>query len=225
MTELIGHRGYPAIYPENTLLSFREAVNAGCDGVELDVRLTKDNKVIVIHDKVLQRTTNGRGFVSDFTLKELKGFTAGKGEKIPALQEVIKEFKSIKLLIELKTDSVKDMNRLCRETAKIAGKGQDVLFISFSIDALRYSKEKNPDFKTGLIFSKKLIEPERYGRFLDALCPRRDMLDANIMAFAGRYKLKTYVWTVDTKDDLKAAVKYGVTGIVTNDPGGIRKYL
>lgn len=225
MTELIGHRGYPAKYPENTILSFKKAVEFGCDGIELDVRLTRDNKVVVIHDKNLERTTDGKGIVSEYTLKELKKLDAGRGEKIPMLEEVLAEFNAIKFLIEIKVSEDTNTERLCAETIYLAGKRENTFFISFSLDAIKYIKKINPRLNTGLIFSKPIFEIERYIKFINALNPRRDRLNSNIIAVANQFKLKTYVWTIDTQDELKDVIKYGVTGIVTNDPGRIEKLL
>lgn len=220
-TELIGHRGYPAKYPENTMLGFRKAIEVGCHGIELDVRLTKDREVVVIHDKTLERTTNGEGLVNEYTLKELKNLDAGRGEKIPTLQEVLSEITGIKLLIELKEDSEK----ICEETVKLAGERENTIFTSFSIIAIENIKKINPKLKTGIIFSKPLIEPERYAGFINALCPRVDMLNPKISAFAKQYKLDTYVWTVNTSDELKKVLQYNIKGVVTNDPGGIGRLL
>lgn len=225
MTELIGHRGYPAKYPENTILSFKKAIEAGCSGLELDVRLTKDNKVIVIHDKNLEHTTNGKGFVSEYTLRELKRLDAGKGERIPTLEEVVSEIADVKLLVEIKTDAVKNIDRLCAETVKLAGKRKDTFFTSFNLDAIQSVKKINPVLKTGLIFSKPLIEPEQYARFLNAVCPRLDRIDSKVSQFAEQYGFDLYVWTVNTEDELRKALRYNVTGVVSNDPGGIGKLL
>lgn len=221
MTELIGHRGYSARYPENTILSFKKAVEIGCDGTELDVRLTKDNKVVVIHDKDLERTTNGKGPVAQHTLKELKRLDAGRGEKIPTLEEVLAEIGDIKLLIELKEYT----ERICTETVKVAGRRKNTFFISFSTGAIQNIKNINQKLKTGLIFSKPLIEPERYVKLIDAVCPRVDRLDSRIATFAKQYKFDLYVWTVDTAGELTKVLEYGVTGVVTNDPGEIGECL
>ena len=89
-----GHRGMKSFYPENTLLSFKKALESKVDMLEFDLNLTKDRQVVVIHDNTLERTTNGTGFVHDFTLREIKQLDAGKwfaaefaGLKIPTLQE------------------------------------------------------------------------------------------------------------------------------------------
>ena len=83
MIGIIGHRGAPQEAPENTLLSFRRALELGVVAVELDVQLTRDGRLMVIHDETLERTTNGRGRVLDFTLAELKRLDAGRGRRFP----------------------------------------------------------------------------------------------------------------------------------------------
>ncbi len=88
MAKIMGHRGAPADEPENTLRSFARALAVGVAAVELDVQLTKDGRLAVIHDETLDRTTNGRGRVKDFTLAELKRLDAGRGEPVPSLEEV-----------------------------------------------------------------------------------------------------------------------------------------
>ena len=85
----IGHRGAKAYAPENTLTSFKKAIEIGVDAIELDVRKTKDNKLVVIHDADIKRTTNGKGLVAELSLKEIKGFSAEGGEKIPTLEEAL----------------------------------------------------------------------------------------------------------------------------------------
>ena len=85
----IGHRGARAYEPENTLRSFKKALEIGVNAVELDVRKTKDNHLVVIHDADVKRTTDGEGLVSELTLKEIKDFSAEKGGKIPTLKETL----------------------------------------------------------------------------------------------------------------------------------------
>ncbi len=107
---IIAHRGYRAKYPENTLVAFQAAIDAGADMLELDVLLTKDRKMVVIHDESLDRTTNGQGMVSDYTLSDLKALDAGswfdarfKGERLPTLEEVLDLMKGqVFLNIEVK---------------------------------------------------------------------------------------------------------------------------
>jgi glycerophosphoryl diester phosphodiesterase len=84
-----GHRGNPAEHPENTLRSFRSALDLGVDFIECDVHLSADGELVVIHDHTLQRTTDGRGMVQSLTVEELRRLDAGEGEKVPLLEEVI----------------------------------------------------------------------------------------------------------------------------------------
>ena len=84
----IGHRGTKGYEPENTLLSFQKAIDIGVDGIELDVHLSSDGAIMVIHDETLDRTTNGKGFVNELSLLELNGIQTAKEQKIPTLQEV-----------------------------------------------------------------------------------------------------------------------------------------
>jgi len=98
-----GHRGNPAEHPENTLRSFKSAIAAGCDLIECDVHLSSDGRLVVIHDHTLERTTNGKGLVRDHTAAELRKLDAGKGEKIPLLQEVVElALGKVGLVIEIK---------------------------------------------------------------------------------------------------------------------------
>ena len=103
MVNIIGHRGAAAEEPENTLRSFRRALDSGAAAVELDVQLTKDGRLAVIHDATVDRTTNARGRVQDFTLAALQRLDAGLGEHVPGLEEVVElVWGRGQLLVELK---------------------------------------------------------------------------------------------------------------------------
>lgn len=100
-----GHRGFCAAYPENTMASFKAAIDVGVDQIETDVRITKDNELVLIHDGIVDTTTNGTGRVCDYTLAELKELDAGRGERIPTLRELlelVKDHPTLTLDIELK---------------------------------------------------------------------------------------------------------------------------
>jgi len=100
----IGHRGARGLAPENTLKSFAKAIQLGADMVEFDVQLTKDKKIVVIHDFTVDRTTDGNGKVSRLTLEEIKQFSAGQGEKIPTLTEALEFLKGrCRVYIEIKS--------------------------------------------------------------------------------------------------------------------------
>jgi len=100
---IMGHRGAAALEPENTLRSIERAIHVGVDAVEIDVHLTRDKRLVVIHDDTVDRTTNGSGTVSSFSLEEIRRLDAGKGERIPTLQEVIDLVRGkVRLVVELK---------------------------------------------------------------------------------------------------------------------------
>lgn len=113
-TPVAAHRGYSSIYPENTLLAFKEAMDYGANMIEFDLRLSNDNEIIIFHDKTVDRTTNGTGFLNDFTLSELKQLDAGSwfgpefaGLKIPTLQELctlLIKYPNVLLNVEIKPD-------------------------------------------------------------------------------------------------------------------------
>lgn len=99
------HRGWCSKYPENTMSAFKAALDIGVDQIETDVRITKDGHLVLIHDNTVDRTTNGKGFVHDMTLSELRELDAGNGEKIPTLKELmelVKDHPTVTLDIELK---------------------------------------------------------------------------------------------------------------------------
>ena len=113
--EIIAHRGYSGKYPENTMLSFRKAVEAGADGIELDVHLSRDGEVMIMHDEALKRTAGREGYIWDYTRAELEGISAGKTKDdsygftpVPSLEEYLSMIKPTGLYtnIELKTAPV-----------------------------------------------------------------------------------------------------------------------
>lgn len=146
----IGHRSARAYVPENTLKSFKKALEIGVDAVELDVRKTKDNQLVVIHDADIKRTTNGEGLVSAFTLMEIQGFDAGSGEKIPTLEEVLDFLdKKAKVFVELKESGIEEQ---VLAIVKEKGLEKNVIITSFIEEALKKVRELNGNVETGLIY-------------------------------------------------------------------------
>src|SRR3990170_6122982 len=148
----IGRRGARAYEPENTLRSFKKAIEIGVDAVEFDVRKTRDNHLVVIHDADVKRTTNGKGLVADLTLKEIKELSAEKGEKIPTLEEAL-EFldNKAKILIELKEIGCEEKVLTTVHSKKLE---KNVIITSFLENALKKIRELNKQIETGLIYAK-----------------------------------------------------------------------
>ena len=157
---IIGHRGACYYKPENTIASFKHALKLGCKFIECDVHLTKDKKIVIIHDKTLDRTTNGKGLVSKYTLKELKKLDAGNKEKIPTLQEYINLLKNkAVMVIELKK-----AKNIVQEILNIIKKNkieEKVIIVSFHGNYLKKIKKLNSKIKTGLLSVKELLVIKR----------------------------------------------------------------
>ncbi len=152
---IFAHRGCSTQAPENTLSAFRRAFEIGADGVELDVRQTKDGQLVVIHDPTVDRTTNGRGFVEECTLDELRRLTVKGGEHIPTLRETLKMASDYgkMLLIDLKAVDVED--KLVDEIKKYDMTDKVIVTNQFFYCSKKI-KEKEPRIKTALLLFKGL---------------------------------------------------------------------
>ncbi len=219
MIKVLGHRGAPAYEPENTLASFKKAIELGVDQIELDLRFSKDSKLVVIHDEKLDRTTNGKGLVREFTLAELKKLDAGKGEKIPTLQEVIDLIrdKDIFLQIELKESN---MQRHLLDLIQKNNLEERVMVISFLHEELRKIKELNPNIKTGILIGKRSIDPlERLRQVrADAVSMRHTLVNKRLVERLHQNNIELTVWVVNEPRDVSRAIELGVDIIGTDKP-------
>jgi glycerophosphoryl diester phosphodiesterase len=213
----IGHRGARAYEPENTLRSFKKALEIGVNAVELDVRKTKDNQLVVIHDADVKRTTDGKGLVSELTLKEIKEFSAEQGEKIPTLKEALDFLdKKVKILIELKEAGVEEkVLAAVREN----GMQKNVIIVSFIEGALRKVRELNKEVETGLIYVKHK-NPIKAALDLKAnyLLPLYRFTHTANVQKAHENGLKVIVWTVNKPEEVAEYAKKGVDGIASDKP-------
>jgi glycerophosphoryl diester phosphodiesterase len=213
----IGHRGAKFYEPENTLRSFRKALELGVDAVELDVRRTKDGEVVVIHDAEVDRTTNGKGLVSELTLEEIKKLVTDKGEKIPTLEEALDFLdKKVKVLIELKETGIEeDVLNLIREKEL----EKNVILISFLESALGKIRALNKDVETGLIYVRH-ENPVKAALELKAnyLLPLYRFTRAEEIKKAHENGLKIIVWTINDEKEVSVYVKKGVDGITSDKP-------
>jgi len=220
---VIAHRGASAYEPENTLRSIKRALNLGADMVEIDVRTTKDGHIVVIHDATVDRTTNGRGYVKDMTLEELKKLDAGLGERIPTLQEVISLVKGrVGLVIEIKVPGIEE------KVLKIVNENKlhdDVLITSFYHPILLRVKSLNAKVRTGIIIASRPVRPAQLA--LDArsnaIFPKYTYLDLEMVEEAHKHSLTVYPWTVDDPGEARLLIEMGIDGIVTNKPDILRQ--
>ena len=220
---IIAHRGDNAHAPENTLRSFRQALAKHTDGIELDVHLSADGEVVVMHDKHVNRTTNGEGAISALTLAELRELDAGEGETVPTLAEVLELLDEHTFLnIELKgTDK-----RLSAKVAHLvveSGKKDQVIYSSFAPTLLMALRKSLPDAKIGLLllpgFNGKLVQTIYEPTMRPwSLNPHKSLVTKKFMKRAKRHGRRVFPYTIDRPKKIKRLLKMGVDGIITNDP-------
>lgn len=232
-TLVIAHRGFSGQYPENTMVSFQKAIEFGCDMIELDIHFSKDKELVVIHDDKLDRTTNGKGRVYDFTLKEIKNFDAGSwvgsrfsAEKVPTLKEVLQMAKDkMPVNIEIKNPKerqypIEELAERALKEVKEAGMLHQVNFISFNPSALRKIKEKEPKAWITLVYAKewKTLLDVTGGEEYPILALRNKTLAKGDIAKIHEQGFQIYVWTVDNPAEMEKFIAWRVDGIITNHP-------
>ncbi len=235
----IAHRGASSAAPENTFAAFDQAIEAGADGIEFDVHLSKDNVPVVIHDEKLERTTNGEGRVRDFTADELKKYDAGKwfdpqfsGLEIPTLGEIFTRYRESNLLfnIELKNagdpyPGIEEQVLECIGRYKFEEK---VIISSFNHDSLLLCRKLNPEVRTGIIYLEEIMEPWHYARSLGcySVHPLFFYLQSEeILTGFQNHEIPLYPWTVNDTEQMEIFVNKNIEGIITDYPQELTKIL
>ncbi len=223
---IFAHRGASHVAPENTLAAFRLAMEQRADGIELDVHLTADHEIVVIHDADLDRTTNGQGKIQDHRLADLKKLDAGDGEPIPTLEEVFSLVGDRMLLnIELKSFS-KTANALPGRVLDLIQAHsllENVILSSFAPRLLFRAKRICPQVRIGLLYTagingqliKSLFTPA-----LDpfSLHPQFSSVNARLLQQAQKKNRNILAWTVDQPEDIRSLFEMGIAGVITNEP-------
>ena len=177
--KIYAHRGCSGTYPENTIAAFKAAASLPIHGVEFDVHMTKDGELVVIHDELINRTSNGKGFVKDLTLKALKAYDFGqwfsprfKGETIPTLRETLYVFKDTHhhINIELKSDvfPYEGMEEKVLEMLREYRLEERVVISSFNHEMIQHVKELAPHIETAILFMEVMIAPHNYATVVGA---------------------------------------------------------
>lgn len=228
---IIAHRGACAEAPENTLAALRRAAELGVKWVELDVRFTADGEVVVIHDRTVNRTTNGRGAVERLTLAQLRQLDAGswfhrrfQGERIPAFQEVLELAKSanLHLVIELKMEGDPPPgfeNALLEPLRALQMQSRSILQ-SFNHRALRQLSRADSSQGLAALFDKNTRDPVGETLSLGArlLAVKWNLLNPVIMADARLRQAGVFAWTVNRERAMRKMKTLGVDGVITNHP-------
>ncbi|MBG0770064.1 MAG: glycerophosphodiester phosphodiesterase [Anaerolineaceae bacterium] len=220
--KIFAHRGANADAPENTMAAFQLALDLGADGIELDVMLSKDHELVVIHDDTVDRTTNGSGSVQDLTLAELKALDAGNGERIPTLDEVLTRFGGkFQINIELKNYSTL-FDSLPVDVAQLISKHHvedSVLISSFNPFNFPRFHRLLPNVPIGMLTfpGKARFFAYRFFRY-NALNPYFKDVDEDLVQRYHAKGMNMNVWTVDEAADIRHMIKLGVDIIITNNP-------
>ncbi|MDD5503084.1 MAG: glycerophosphodiester phosphodiesterase family protein [Candidatus Thermoplasmatota archaeon] len=227
----VGHRGANAYAPENTLASFRKAILMGMDMIELDVHMTSDSQLAVIHDDTVDRTTDGTGYIYSMTMEDLKKLDAGSwfnasftGERIPTLEEslaLVKQY-GIKVNIEIKTVPMTypGIEQQVVDMVHSMGMTDQVLISSFSPYSTMYCG-LNSDIQCGMLMnfdSPPGLECSIIAAFAEAIHPEASFTTQDLVNSAHSSGLKVNVWTVDDPVDMMAFYEMGCDGIITNCP-------
>ena len=227
---VVAHRGASAYEPENTLRAFRRASELGAQMSELDLHLSKDGYPIVMHNATVEKTTNGTGAIKDMTLAELKKLDAGKGERIPTLQEVIDLVRGKGgLYIELKGEGT---SKVVVETlrANHFTSRQQVIVGSFQPHLVRETKELAPEIATSLLVgpvfpAEQLIEATRLakGDYVHLCWENRapqphKLLTPELLGALRAAGLGIVLWHEERPDELRVLRTLDVDAICTNTP-------
>jgi glycerophosphoryl diester phosphodiesterase len=227
---IFAHRGDSLNAPENTLAAFQRAVETGCEGIELDVRLTADSQVVVCHDAAVNRTTNGRGRINRLTLAQVGMLDAGawfdtrfRNERIPTLAQVFDAFGGKTWLnLELKPNR-NDSVELAQQVAKLIKEfnlQKQVIISSFNTRALQAIREQIPEGYFSLLSPVSFIG--WWARNITfnqspyfALHPHfKDVTPASLKRIP-----RQIAYTVNKPGDLRRLFSWGIQGIITDDPG------
>lgn len=232
------HRGYSGKYPENTMLAFRKAVEAGADGIELDVQLSRDGVPVIIHDELVDRTTDGKGRVKDMTLAELQALDAsylyagqyGKNP-IPTFREYCEFVKDLPITtnIEMKTGvfeypGIEETVWAMLQEFHLEDK---VIISSFNHFTILRMRELAPKLKYGFLSETWIIDAGKYCHDQGVPCyhPLFRNLTEEVVRELKQYGLEINTYTVNTEEDVRDLANKGVDILIGNFPEMTRDVL
>lgn len=226
-----GHRGASGTLPENTLPAYDLAAKQGADGIELDIQLTKDGQIVVCHDEAIDRTSDGKGWVKDYTLEELRSFNFNRTfpdsprVTIPTMEEVLDLVAptGMTINIELKTglffyEGIEEKIVKLVHEKKMEDR---ILYSSFNHYTIRNIQALDPDAKTAFLYADGYIDMPSYGKKYGVQALHPDFHNLQYPDFCENCRkegLDVNVWTVNTKEDVLWCAKKGVHAVITNYP-------
>lgn len=233
---VLGHRGASGYAPENTASAFREALDLGCDGFELDVQRTRDGVVVVHHDWSLLRTTGTPSFIADRTYDEIAGLDVGswfseafRGEPVPRLDDVLDLTPPDRLVnVEIKSRAcdAPGLEEAVVALLEARGRLEGTIVSSFNHASLRRLGRIAPSLRLGLLYDGVLLDPWNYARReglrLYSLHPAEEYLSADLVRRAHEEGLRVACWTVNDGDRARELESFGVDMVITNYPDRCR---
>jgi glycerophosphoryl diester phosphodiesterase len=240
---VIAHRGASGIAPENTLAAFRKAVEMGAGFIETDLQLSRDARLVALHDDTLERTTDGRGPVYSKPLEELRKLDAGSwfrdsnpeaasrfaGERIPMVEEILALGRELEigLFLEIKPTGPSGAEHAIVGALHACGEVPRSVVLSFSPSVLKRVRQLDPLVVTGFLYSDRL--PTAIATAVDAgarqLLPRTDRVTPELVTEAHAHDLRVVAWTANTTDEMQKLIFAGVDGIITNYPDRLVELL
>ena len=249
---VLAHRGGRGLWPENTLYAFRHARDMGVDVLDMDVHYLKDGHFAVIHDDVLQHTTNGSGNVIDFSLAGLQKLDAGyrwtadngrsfpyrdKGIRIPSLSEVFNEFPGYRMNIEIKRSKHGATEKLCNMIRQYK-LDEQVVIASFSDDVMQEFRQVCPGVATAaatgearlfvilnMLHLGRLYHPQTETMQMPGYLGDHVLVDRRFVKTAHAHGMQVYAWTIDDPAQMQLMIKSGVDGIITDYPDRLLRIL
>ncbi len=231
--QLIAHRGGPVYAPENTLAAFRNAIAVGADWIEMDVQMTRDGVLVVVHDETVDRTTNGTGAVGDLTLEQIHALDAGNGERVPTFDQVIVLAKEagVGLLPETKSPHLyPGIEAKMVQAIVEADYVQNTVIQSFEPETLDVIKELDPDIKVCPLYGLWVLDlggPQPGEAHI--LCPMAEMVILNpwMIRQAHAEGRKVFVWfgVIEYPLVMRFILDLGADGLMVDDPMALANAL
>lgn len=223
----LAHRGYSALYPENTMEAFIQAYYKGFDGVETDVHMTRDGHLVLIHDEKINRTSDGKGYVKDMTLSELRqyNFCYEKSERypIPTLKELLEfiQDKDFLVNIELKTDVIhyEGIEEKVYQMVKDYGVENQIYYSSFYLPSVLKIMQLDPEAYVGYLMEKNYKKKtlELYTNHIQAYHPRYNYLNEKRIKELKENDICIGTWTVPSRKEYERLKDLGVDIIISNE--------
>jgi len=222
--KICGHRGAKDELPENTLKGIQFAIDCGVAAIEIDVHLTKDNQIVVIHDPTVDRTTDGTGKVVDFTLDEIQSFNAGEGEAVPTLSDVIKLVKKAGIEIQIEIKAPEVIEKVVEEIKK-NDLYNSAAVICFNHRALQIVKKLDPKIVTICLMVAIPVDPVAIAKSCGAqgFSLNISTVDKQMVDECHSAGLFIGVWTVNEFQQVDYFKNMGVDYLATDKPSEILK--